>query len=162
MTDRLTAERTATLSDAALLAALRRLYAKQGRPVPGPEFCGFRGQLPTPKRQKPHDLPASFGSLPPGQRRVAEALVGGEVAKTYPAVAEELGIHVGSVYRHLRRLRQRRPETYAELVALRRRQLDERHRGAVKRAAEHSARWHKKQANRRYHDRFGMWPWERW
>jgi hypothetical protein len=118
-------------------------------------------QVATLKRPKPYALPASFDALPPGQLRVAEALVGGGVAPTYEQVADALGLHLGTVLGYLNRIRTRRPEVYADLVVLRGHQLGERHVGAVKRAAEHSARWHRKQANRRYHARFGIWPWER-
>jgi len=36
-----------------------------------------------------------------------------------------------------------------------------RHVLAIQRANEHSAIWHRHQANRRYYYRFGRWPWER-
>jgi hypothetical protein len=82
------------------------------------------------------------------------------MAPTYDQVAEYLGLHVGTVLSYLNRIRVRRPEVYADLMLLRGRQLGERHLGALKRAAAHSAAWHRKQANRRYYRRFGRWPWE--
>ena len=153
-------DEAAALSNAALMALLRRLYAQQARAVPSPNR-GTLGQRATLKRPKAHDLPTSLGTLPPGQRRVAEALVGGAAAPTYDQVAAALGLHVGTVLGYLNRIRERRPEVYAELRELRRRQLADRHRSALRRAAEHSRRWHRRQANRRYYYRFGRWPWER-
>lgn len=116
------------------------------------------------KRPKPHDLPALLAALPPGRRRVAEALVVEEDAPTYPQVAEALGVHLGTVHTHLRRLRLLHPEVWEAVTAERQRQLWERHAGAVARADAHSREWHRKQANRRYYYRFGFWPWEwgRW
>jgi hypothetical protein len=112
------------------------------------------------KRPIPHDIAALLDALPLGQRRVAEALIGGEEARTYPEVADLLRLHVGSVHTHLRRLRLGRPEVYAALMRERERQLAERHEEAQARAEAHSREWHRKQANRRYYHRFGEWPWE--
>jgi len=112
------------------------------------------------KRPIPHDIAARLESLPVGQRRVAETLVGGGAARTYGEVAALLGIHVGSVHVHLRRIRERHPEVYAALMTERARQLGKRHEAAEARAAEHSRRWHRIQANRRYYYRFGCWPWD--
>lgn len=114
-----------------------------------------------PKRPIPHVLSAQISMLPEGQRRVAEALVNGPVAKTYAQVAAERGLCVGTVYRYLARIRSRRSGVYAALMAERRRQLADRHREAAARAAEHNRAWHRKRANRRYYYRFGRWPWER-
>ena len=60
------------------------------------------------------------------------------------------------VHTHLRRLRDRRPEVYAALMAERVRGLAERHAEAVKRAQAHSRAWHRKQANRRYYYRYNQ------
>lgn len=145
----------------ALRDRLRRCYRKQGRPVLVPEFRGLFGQVPPEKGRNPMLLPASFAGLPPGQRRVAVALVDAGIAPTYEQVAHRLGLHLGTVLGYVNRIRSRRPEAYADLVVLRRRQLAERHQVAVQRAAQHSAGWHRRQANRRYRERFGIWPWER-
>ena len=145
----------------ALLAALRRLGARQVSGATWPSFADYSDHSEPLKRPKPYALPASLATLPPGQRRVAEALVGGEVAPTYEQTADALGLHVGTVLGYLNRIRERRPDAHADLMALRRRQLGEWHRVALRRAAEHSRRWHRKQANRRYYYRFGRWPWER-
>ena len=118
------------------------------------------------KGQQPHDLSdllAMLGRLPAGQSRVALALVLGPSAPTYPEVAARLGVHVGTVHRHLGRVRAKHPEVYAALMAERRWQLERRHERAVERAERRSAEWHRRQANRRYRARYGRWPWEpRW
>ena len=88
--------------------------------------------------------------LPPGRRRVAQALIADSASQTYPAVAAQLGIHLGTVHQHLRRLRLRHPQVYAVVMAERARQLAQRHERAVLRAAAHSEAWHRKQAKRRF------------
>ena len=115
----------------------------------------------TPETPLLPSLLALLAPLPPGRGRVALALVEGGEARTYPEVAALLGLSPGSVHTHLRRLRQRHPDGYTALRAERARQLAARHRAAVLRDREHSRRWHRRQANRRYFYRFGCWPWER-
>jgi hypothetical protein len=66
--------------------------------------------------------------ITPGQRRVVEALLSSSYGKTYPAVAKELGVGLGTVHTHLRRLRTRWPELYDEIMAVRRGQLQARHK----------------------------------
>lgn len=115
------------------------------------------------KRRRVHDTLDMLRALPDGQRRVALALIGQPAAPTYQQVADALGVHVGTVHRHLGRVRAARPELYARLMAERRQQLAERHDRAVERAERRSRAWHRRQANRRYYQRFGRWPWEpRW
>lgn len=106
-------------------------------------------------------LLAVLGKVPSGRARVALALVVGREAPTYPEVAARLGIGVGTVYTHLRRLRERHPDVYAAVMAERSRQLAKRHKEALARDEAHSRRWHRKQANRRYYYAHGYWPWER-
>ncbi|HTE19412.1 MAG TPA: hypothetical protein VK689_13640 [Armatimonadota bacterium] len=118
------------------------------------------GQVRRLKIPKPHDLAGLLDTLPAGRRRVAEALVAGEGAPTYPEVAEALGVHLGTVHTHLRRLQQLHPEVYGAIMGERARQLAERHEGALSRAADHSREWHRKERNRRYYYRYGFWPWE--
>ena len=48
--------------------------------------------------------------LPAGQRKVVAALLEDDTARSYPEVAALLGIHLGSVHTHLRRVRLRHPE----------------------------------------------------
>lgn len=76
---------------------------------------------PTPKRPKPHDLPALLGTLPLGRRRVAEALVSEGGAPTYSQVAEALGIHLGTIHTHLRRMRLLHPGVWEAVTAERQR-----------------------------------------
>jgi hypothetical protein len=99
-------------------------------------------------------------TLPPGQRRVAGALIGVAMAPTYRAVADHLGLSLGTVHRHLGRIRRRHPALYGELMCVRHAQLAERHREAQRRAECRSATWHRSQSARRYYYRFGRWPWE--
>jgi transposase len=106
-------------------------------------------------------LLAALGGLPPGRARVALALVVGRDAPTYPEVAARLGLGLGTVHTHLKRLRAGHPDVYAAVMAERARQLARRHAAALARDAAHSRRWHRKQANRRFHAQFGYWPWER-
>jgi len=96
-------------------------------------------------------LLAALGKLPPGRARVALALVLTRAAPTYPEVAARLGLGVGTVHTHLRRLRERHPDLYAAVMAERARQLVRRHAAALARDAAHSKRWHRKQANRRFY-----------
>jgi hypothetical protein len=73
-----------------------------------------------------------------------------EEAPTYPALAASLGLSLGSVHTHLRRIRLLHPAVWEELMAERGRQLADRHTEAVARAEQHSREWHRRQANRRY------------
>jgi hypothetical protein len=58
-------------------------------------------------------------------------------------VATNLGLGLGTVHQHLRRIRLRHPTVYSALMKLRARQLAARHRRAVARAKAHSKRWHR-------------------
>src|SRR6476646_5821483 len=98
----------------------------------------------------PTSLARLLRALPPGRRRVAQALLADSGSRTYPAVAAQLGIHLGTVHQHLRRIRLLHPPVYAILMAERARQLTERHENAVQRAEAHSEEWHRKQARRRF------------
>jgi hypothetical protein len=100
--------------------------------------------------------------LPAGQRRVAEALIEGKKARTYREVAAQLELSLGTVYEHLRRIRLNHPELYAAIMMVRKGQLELRHKAAVAKDAAHSKQYFKRKANRRYYERFGYWPWERY
>jgi hypothetical protein len=78
--------------------------------------------------------------LPAAQNRVAKALIAGPEAKTYTFTAE-LGVQIGTIHQHLRRIRNRHPEVYSALMVVRRQQLTERHERALGRAREHDAWW---------------------
>lgn len=101
-----------------------------------------------------------LAELTPGQRRVAEAFVSGDVARSYRAVAADLEIHVGTLYTHLRRIRMAHAAVYWSLMELRATQLQTRHEAAIARAQAHSQRWQGKQASRRYRLKFGRFRWE--
>jgi hypothetical protein len=94
--------------------------------------------------------------LPPGQYRMAVALIADTNSRTDSAVAEALGLHLGTVYDHLRRIRLRHREMYQTLITERRRQLAVRHAHALEHAAEHSQKWRNMQSSER-HCRF-CWP----
>ncbi len=100
--------------------------------------------------------------LPAGQRRVAEALIDGNKARTYRDVAQRLELSLGTVYEHLRRIRLNHPELYAVLMAVRKEQLEQRHEAALAKDAAHSRQYFRRKANFRYYQRFGYWPWERY
>ncbi len=107
-------------------------------------------------------IPLDLSPLPAGQRRVAATLIGGSKARTYAEVAKKLELSLGTVYEQLRRIRLNHPELYAALMELRRKQLEHRHVAALAKDAAHSKQYFRRKANRRYYERFGYWPWERW
>jgi hypothetical protein len=98
--------------------------------------------------------------LPAAQFRVVQALVGDGRWPTRRAVAEHLGVHLGTVHIHLARIKRDRPALWREIDQVRRNQRAERHRTAVKRERARSERWHRKQGARRFRERFGRYPWE--
>ena len=80
--------------------------------------------------------------LPPGQMRVALGLVClPEDAVAYTDIAEGLGINLGTVHTHMRRIRIRHPALHAAIMAERRRQLAARHALVVEERRERSLRW---------------------
>jgi excisionase family DNA binding protein len=95
-----------------------------------------------PPIPRPMPLAQLLDTLPIGRRRVGIALVDDEAGRTYPEVAAILGIRLGTVHQHLRRIRLRHPAAYSALMKLRARQLRARHRRALARARAHSKRWH--------------------
>jgi hypothetical protein len=153
-------ERLRTMGPARLLRLARIIAGTPEKRVILARFAAGAERFATSKKPISHDLAGGLAALPAGQRRVAEALVAGDDVPTYPELAERLGLGLGTVQRHLKRIREGRPETYAALMAERRRQLAMRHGQAVERREERSRRWHRKQANRRYREWFGRYPWE--
>lgn len=91
---------------------------------------------------RPSELIAILAALPLGRRRVASALLADSCGATYKEVALRLGIHLGSVHAHLRRIRVRHPEVYARLMQERLRQLGRRHELAIARARAHTECWY--------------------
>ena len=76
------------------------------------------------------------------------ALIGGGAARTYVQAALIAGVHLGTLYRHLGRVRQRHPDLYESIRAVRLYQLAWRHERAIANAKEHS---------RAYFRRTGKW-----
>lgn len=103
-----------------------------------------------------------WATLPPGQRQAVDAYVGsGEC--TIAAAAKVAGISPNTLKTHLQRIRVGEPKLWTEIQAVRKRHLAQRHARALERDEAHSREWHRRQANRRYRERFGCWPWEpRW
>ena len=89
----------------------------------------------------PYMLRSSLATLPPGRHRVAWALLADPFGATYREVALRLGLNLGTVYEHVRRIRLLHPEVYAVLMAERSCQLARRHKRALARARAHSDRW---------------------
>src|SRR3954447_16922273 len=127
------------------------------------------GQIPTLQKPNVHDADPRLPPLSPGarggglaalsaaQRRVVLALLEPDERgepPTYRAVAGRLGVHIGTVSRLLKRVRDHHRELYDLVMRERAAQLGVRHRHAVSRAAARSYAWHRKQANRRYRERF--------
>jgi len=113
------------------MTAVRKLAAQALGNVP-----------PAPEQGVPRELAPLLALLPPGQRRVAMALIADSQGRTYPEVAAKLGVHLGTVHQHLRRIRRRHPKVYAAVRKVRDRQLGVRHRRALAREKAHSKQWH--------------------
>ncbi len=103
-----------------------------------------------------------LSALPQGQYNAVIALIGGDEARTYRQAANIAGISLGTLYTHLRRVRQKHPDLYDEIRSIRLSQLARRHIEAMIGDMEHSRVYFKRKANYRYYQRFGHWPWERW
>ena len=103
--------------------------------------CVRKGDAPinSPKKHNPYDIDLS--SLPPGQRRAMEALIGGSNSRTYTEAAKIAGMAEGTLLTHVNRVRQGRPEVYRLVRKVRKAQLKVRHRIAVNSAQAHSRDW---------------------
>ena len=125
---------------------LLRLLAKHS-----PEKWGGLGitqqvrQMRHDKKRVSYDLP-DLSTLPPGQRRAVEALIGGGVARTYPEAARLAGMAEGTLLTHINRIRQRHPVLYSAIRVARMDQLAERHEDALAGAKSHSAIYFRKRA----------------
>ena len=97
-------------------------------------------------------------ALPAGQYTAVAALLGNG-GRTYAAAATAAGVSVNTLKTQLRRVRQQQPAVWAQVHAVRAAHLAQRHAAALARADAHSRAWHRRQANRRYRERFGRWPW---
>jgi hypothetical protein len=91
---------------------------------------------------RPSELISLLTTLPPGRRRVAWALLADSCGATYADVAAGLGLNLGTVHQHLRRIRLRHAEVYVVLMAERSSQLAKRHERAMARARERTERWY--------------------
>lgn len=129
---------------------LGRAPLPDAAPVPSPPRAGVPAA----------SLERWQATLPSGQFRAVEALVGGGRARTYAVAAKAAGVSVNTLKTQLRRVRLRAPAVWDEVCRVRAGQLAQRHRAAVARAEQRSRAWHRRQANRRYYQRFGRWPWE--
>jgi hypothetical protein len=93
------------------------------------------------KRRSSASTERLLAVLPAAQNPVAKASIAGPEAKTYTTLAVELGLHIGTVHRHLGRIRSRRPEMYSALMVVHRRQLGRHQKRALALAREHNAWW---------------------
>ena len=84
-----------------------------------------------------------WSTLTPGQKRVMDVFVGGKKARTYKKVAEILDLHIGTVYTHLKRVRDNHPGIYNRVFSIRRSQLEIRHQKALARADARSHAYHR-------------------
>ena len=85
-------------------------------------------------------------SLPPGQHRAMEALMGGgESARTYSEAAQIAGVSEGTTLTHVNRVRQNHPGVYALIRDVRKVQLAVRHEFAVMNARAHSGMYFRNQ-----------------
>ena len=90
------------------------------------------------KKRLSYDM-TDLSSLPPGQRRAVEALIGGGgEARTYPEAAEIADMSEGTLLTHINRVRQNHPELYEEIRIVRKAQLEVRHESAMENAKAHS------------------------
>lgn len=86
-----------------------------------------------------------FQHLPDGQQRALDSLINGAdgTAVTYREAAESLGIAVGTLKTHLKRIRKNDPDTYYFMMnTFRKPQLAVRHKEALERADAHSHQYH--------------------
>ena len=80
--------------------------------------------------------------VPEGQMRAVRALVdGGNECRTYAHASAIAGISVNTLKSYLRMVRINHPKVWASLRVLRKRQLSIRHKGAIRKAQEHTQNW---------------------
>ena len=80
--------------------------------------------------------------VPEGQMRAVRALVdGGDECRTYAHASAIAGISVNTLKSYLRMVRINHPKVWASLRVLRKRQLGIRHKGAIRKAQEHTQNW---------------------
>ena len=80
--------------------------------------------------------------VPEGQMRAVRALVdGGDECRTYAHASSIAGVSVNTLKSYLRMVRINHPKVWASLLVLRKRQLGIRHKGAMRKAGEHTQEW---------------------
>jgi len=110
------------------------------------------------KKHNLYDIP-NLSSLPPGQRRAIEALVGGgEQARTYSGAAKLAGMSEGTMLTQVNRVRRRHPRLYKKIRYVRLSQLEVRHEVALGNAQEHSREYFRN-VNRSLYRMLGYRPW---
>ena len=110
------------------------------------------------KKHNPYDIP-NLSSLPPGQRRAIQALIGcGEQARTYTEAAQVASMSEGTMLTHVNRVRRRHPRIYKKARAVRLAQLALRHEEALDNAREHCREYFTR-VNRSQYRMLGYRPW---
>ena len=84
-----------------------------------------------------------LSQIPPGQTKALRAILASDnpSGRTYKEAAEAAGISLGTLYTHLRRVRQNHPKIYADVMKARSRQLAVRHKAAVADRRLRSREW---------------------
>ena len=84
-----------------------------------------------------------LSQLPPGQAKALRAILDPDnpSGRTYKQAAEVAGISLGTLYTHLRRVRQNHPKIYAAVMGARSIQLEVRHQHAVLDRRDRSREW---------------------
>jgi hypothetical protein len=122
------------------------------------EYVGFNSERPTDLLYVRWRIRTE---LPRGQARVALGLLClPEDPVAYTDVSAAFGISLGTVHTHMRRIRQRRPDLYGEIMAERRRQLSARHDLVVAKRRRRSLLWARRRRAAEYRKAHGIWPWE--
>jgi hypothetical protein len=112
-------------------------------------LMGFEGkdvsgtQNAHPIEQRTHGE-LDWSVLTDGQLRAVLALIGGDKARTYREAGRLCGTGLGTLYKHLHRIRQKHPELYKAVMDIRSMQLMDRHEAAVERAKQHSREFFEK------------------
>jgi len=84
-----------------------------------------------------------LSQLPPGQAKALRAILDPDnpSGRTYKQAAEVAGISLGTLYTHLRRVRQNHPKIYAAVMGARSIQLEVRHQTALTDRRLRSREW---------------------
>jgi IS30 family transposase len=99
--------------------------------------------------------------LTKGQRRIVALLLRSQTGLTYQGVADRLGVSLGTVYQQLKRIRDKHPETYSRIMAIRKTQLAYRHDKAVERERKQSRAYFRRRYAKKYKAKYGFYPSQR-